>query len=73
MLLNGVDAAKGTEIMAIDIHSVFIQTLMPESNQKAVMKIKGKLVDRLLEINFTAYNTCVVYEGGDENLIFSTP
>ena len=41
---------------------------MPVTDEKVVMKIKGRLVDWLLEIDFTAYNTYVVYEKGVKTL-----
>ena len=41
---------------------------MPVTDEKVVMKIKGRLVDWLLEIDFIAYNTYVVYEKGVKTL-----
>ena len=54
--------------MVLDIPNAFIQTPMPPTDEKIVMKVKGKLVDYLLEIDFMSYNTYVVYENGVKTL-----
>ena len=67
-MLAGIDAAQGRDIMVLDIPNAFIQTPMPPTDERVVMKLKGVLVDWLLELDFAAYNTYVVYERGVKTL-----
>ena len=49
-------------LIVMDIPNAFIQTLMPQSDEKTQMKVKGLLLGWLLELDFAAYATCVVME-----------
>ena len=68
MLLAGIDAAKNRDVMVLDIPNAFIQTPMPVANERIVMKVKGRLVDWLLELDGLAYSTYVVYKNGVKTL-----
>jgi hypothetical protein len=51
--------------MTADIPNAFVQTEIndKEMGYRVIMKIRGPLVDMLLEIDYNTYNSYVVYEG----------
>ena len=68
VFLTGViDANEGRDVMTADIPNAFIQTPLPENQdgeEKIYMKIHGRLVDLLVELNPQLYGPHVVYENG---------
>ena len=64
-LTTTIDAHEGRDIMTADVPNAFVQTEMDikEGDEKVIMKIKGVLVDMLVQIN-TEYGKHVVYENG---------
>jgi hypothetical protein len=54
-----IDAHEGRDVMAIDIPNAFVQTQVKDPKQRALIKIKGFLVDLLLEIAPKVYNSYV--------------
>ena len=61
-ILSMVDAQEGRDVLSMDVPNAFIQTIMPpkEDGERIIMKIRGKLVDWLVEIEPTAYLFLVV-------------
>ena len=59
-----VDALKGRDVISIDIPNTFIQTHMPlpPDGERLIMKLRGRLVECLLELYPTCYASKVVYE-----------
>ena len=57
---------EGRDIMTEDIPNAFIQVHVPESpdGERIVMKIRGVLVDWLIELDPVSYTQFVVYENG---------
>lgn len=50
VLITGViDAREHRDVLTLDIPNAFVQTKIPESNVKTIMRIRGKLVDLLLD------------------------
>ena len=70
MLTCAVDAAEGRDVMSLDIPNAYIQALVPAKGvgNRIVMKVRGKLVEWLLEIDPTAYAPHVVIERGVKTL-----
>ena len=70
MLLAAIDAKESRDVMVMDIPNAFIQTHMPDKDdgERVMMKIRGRLVDWLLEIDTHAYNSFVVMEKGEKVL-----
>ena len=70
MLLAAIDAKECQDVMVMDIPNAFIQTHMPDKDdgERVMMKIRGRLVDWLLEIDTHAYNSFVVMEKGEKVL-----
>ena len=66
LLTCGVDAAEGRDIMSLDIPNAFVQTDMPEKEvgERIIMKVRGKLVEWLIELDPLRYESKVVYENG---------
>jgi len=66
MLTTVVDALEGRDVMTTDIPNAFIQTPMPELDDKdrVMMKITGVLVDILVNIALDEYQGYIVYENG---------
>ena len=57
MLLTDINAMQGRDVMVMDIPNTFIQTPMSSSKEKVIMKLKGILVDWLLELDYLSYGT----------------
>jgi hypothetical protein len=64
ILITGViDAKQGRDVMTLDVPNAFVQTPIPQGGDKIIMKIRGSLVDILLEICPGVYDDFVLYEG----------
>ena len=65
-LTAAVDAYEERDVASMDIPNAFIQTILPPrpDEERVIMKIRGKLVDWLLEIDPTEYASLVVMERG---------
>ena len=61
-LTAAVDIFEGRDIISMYIPNTFIQTLMPvkDNGERVITKIRGTLVDCLVEIDPTAYIFLVV-------------
>ena len=69
ILITGVlDAKQGRDVMTLDIPNAFVQTPIPERGEKIIMKIRGRLVDILIEICPGVYEDYIVYEGKNKVL-----
>jgi hypothetical protein len=51
--------------MTVDIPNAFVQTKLDNNQDKVIMKIRGILVDMLIEINPEMYRSYIVYEGNN--------
>jgi hypothetical protein len=60
-----IDAKQRRDVMTADIPNAFVQTDIDEKKvgERIVMKIRGPLVDMLLELSYETYAQYVVYEG----------
>ena len=62
-----IEAKQNRDVMTADIPNAFVQTAVDEKNQvkgeHIIMKIRGPLVDMLLEIAPEVYSDYVAYEG----------
>jgi hypothetical protein len=66
IVITGViDAKQRRDIMTADIPNAFVQTDIDkkEIGERIIMKIRGPLVDMLLELSYETYAPYVVYEG----------
>ena len=66
IIITGViDAKQHRDVMTADIPNAFVQTEVEkkEVGQRIVMKIRGPLVDMLVELSPETYADYVVYEG----------
>ena len=67
VLITGViDAKQNRDVMTLDIPNAFVQTKIPEGEEKIIMKIRGALVDILCEIAPEVYESYVLQEGKDK-------
>ena len=66
MLTCAVDAHEGRDVMSLDVPNAYIQAELPvaKRGERVVMKIRGKLVDWLVQLAPDAYSRYVVYERG---------
>jgi hypothetical protein len=63
ILITGViNAKQRRDIMTNDVPNALVQTPIPQDGEKIIMKIRGQLVDLLLEIVPEAYEPYIVYE-----------
>lgn len=52
VLIAGViEEKQGRDVMMIDMPNAFAQTVLPEDDEKVIMKIRGRLVDTLAAID----------------------
>jgi hypothetical protein len=71
VIITGVIKVKqGHNVMTLDVLNAFIQTPIPESKDKIIMKICGHLVDLLLDTCPGVYDNYVVHEGKAKHNIF---
>jgi hypothetical protein len=64
IIITGViDAKQKRDVMTADIPNAFVQTDIALDGDKIIMKIRGQLVDILLEICPGVYDKYVVHEG----------
>ena len=70
VLITGVvEAKQRRDVMTLDIPNAFVQTEVPdEDGEKIIMKIRGSLVDILLEIDEEKYRDFVIYRGKEKLL-----
>jgi hypothetical protein len=64
ILITGViDVKQRRDVMTLDVPNAFVQTPIPQNGDKIIMKIRGSLVDILLEICPGIYDDYVIMEG----------
>ena len=63
-----IDAKEGRDVMTNDIPNAFVQAPMPEENKKkgdrVIMKVTGRLVQLIVELDPELYTKFVVHEKG---------
>ena len=71
LIVTGViDAKQKQDVMILDIPNAFVQTTIPQGkiDERTIMKIRGVLVDMLIEMSPEIYKDYVVYENGKKVL-----
>ena len=69
ILITGViDAKQRRDVMTLDVPNAFVQTAVPQDKEKIIMKIRGELVDILVEVAPEVYKDYVIYEGNHKIL-----
>jgi hypothetical protein len=64
ILITGViDTKQNRDVMTLDIPNAFVQTEISLDGDKIIMKIRGQLVDILLELCPGMYDDYVIVEG----------
>jgi hypothetical protein len=64
IIITGViDAKQKRDVMTLDIPNVFVQTEISLDGDKIIMKIRGQLVDILLELWPGVYDDYIINEG----------
>jgi hypothetical protein len=58
-----IDAKQRRDVMTLDIPNAFVQTTISQDGDKIIMKIRGQLVDILLEICPGVYDDYVINDG----------
>ena len=71
MITCAVDAYERRKTMSMDIPNAYIQTDVPiqEKGERIIMKVRGKLVDWLVELDPATYLSYVVIERGQKGFI----
>ena len=64
-----IDAKQKRDIVTLDIPNAFVQTDLPENNERIIMRINGKLVDLIVELFPTEYER-YVYHKNKTKVIF---
>ena len=70
ILTSVIDAKEKRDVGTVDIPNAFIQTPIPqeEGKDRIILKIRGKLVDILIDIDPATYTKFVTYEQGKKIL-----
>jgi hypothetical protein len=69
ILITGViDAKQNRDVMTLEIPNAFVQTEISLDGDKIIMKIRGQLVDILLELCPGVYDNYVIDEGKHKTL-----
>jgi hypothetical protein len=68
MITGVIDAKQRRDIMTLDVPNAFVQTDIPRTSERIIMKIRGSLVDILVKINPEMYKDYVVHEGKNKVL-----
>ena len=70
MITSVIDAKQGRDVMTCDIPNAFVQTEMDKGKkgERVTMKIRGALVDILLEMDYEKYGSFVTKEKGNRIL-----
>ena len=71
LLTATIEAEEQRDVATFDIPNAFIQTPVEETDahgDRIVMKIKGAMIDMLLDINPELYTPFVAYENGQRVL-----
>ena len=63
-----VEAKQQRHVITLDIPNAFVQTPVPQGKDKIIMKIRGILVDILMELCPGVYDEYVTYEQGQKIL-----
>jgi hypothetical protein len=63
-----IDAKQRRDVMTLDILNAFVQTKIALDEDKIIMKIRGQLIDILLESCPGVYNNYVINEGNNKIL-----
>ena len=63
-----IEAKQRRDVMTLEIPNAFFQTDILQTREKVVMKIRGELVNKLMEICPGVYEDYVLYEGKKSNL-----
>jgi hypothetical protein len=64
ILITGVIKVKqGRDVMTLDVPNAFVQTPIPQTGEKIIMKIRGSLIDILTEICPGIYDKYITKEG----------
>ena len=66
LLTIAIDALQKRDVISIDIPNAFIQAENPrkEVGERVIMKVRGRLVEWLIELSPAEYKDKVVYEQG---------
>ena len=64
-----IDAKQKRDIVTLDIPNSFVQTNLPENNERVIMRINGKLVHLIVELFPTRYKR-YVYHKNKTKVIF---
>jgi hypothetical protein len=68
MITGVIDAKQKRDVMTLDVPNAFVQTEIPQRSERIIMKIRGPLVDILVNINPAMYKDFVVQEGNSKVL-----
>ena len=70
LLTAAIDAKEERDVATVDIPNAFIQTEIPQEKgkERIILKIRGKLVDILVQIDPATYEPFVTYERGEKIL-----
>mmetsp|Transcript_11837 Transcript_11837/g.17121 ORF Transcript_11837/g.17121 Transcript_11837/m.17121 type:complete len:448 (-) Transcript_11837:440-1783(-) len=73
LLTSVIDAEENCDVMTLDIPNAFVQTQMPEADvgKRVIMKIKGPLIDMLIEMDPVKYKKqYVVHDSKGEKVLY---
>ena len=63
-----IDAKQKRDVSTLDVPNIFVQTPMPKSLQRVIMRISGLLVDYLEEICPETYSKYITHQNNTKVL-----
>ena len=64
-----IESKEDQDVTMLDIPDAFLETFAPTDSERTIMKIRGMLVDMLVEIPPKACKHCVAYDGKNNKLL----
>ena len=65
-----IDAKEGRDVAVIDIPNAFIQTRLENDEDKAVMRLRGKLAELMVKVAPEIYSKYVIINSKGETMLY---
>jgi hypothetical protein len=70
LLTAVIDAAEGRDVATIDIPNAFVQTRLENEEDKAIMRLRGKLAELMVKVAPEIYSKYVIINSNGETMLY---